>query len=384
MGARTRSIGPTTIVGQQQVGAGAITNRTQTNYLKTMQDVTGPKPYVDHGLLLEEYVYPIGLMNGSTGVPGTGSWRLAVNCPITQGIPSHLALPALPGVNALATTCAARTNPSRPHVQLPVSLFELRELPRLIRDTGNLLRDGYNIIVKHARPFSPGKAGASTYLSWEFGWKPIYSDLKKLVDFTAIADRRFKELDTLFKKGGITRRYKLSADTVESKTSGLIETGLFVMSGDTHRATVREVWGTVKWKANPGLIPKSSEDLRKYANTLILGCDNSQLAAELWEAMPWSWLIDWFTNIGDYLQASNNSLATLSGPINIMTHTKTTITVKPTNPPSWVSLSSSFSGSRETKQRQLGSISPVSATLPVFTNRQLSILGAINVLKMRR
>lgn len=384
MGVRNRTLGPTSITGQTQVGTGSVLNRTQTSYLKVMDDVTGPKPYADHALLIEEYKYPIGLMNGSTGTPGTSGWRLAVNAAIPQAVPAHLGLPALAGVNSIATTCAARTNPSRPHVQLPVSLFELRELPKLIKQTGELLRDGHNIIVKHARPSSPGKQGSSAYLSWQFGWKPILSDLSKLVDFTSIADKRFKELQTLFDKGGITRRYQYQTDTVESRTSGLIETGLTLINGVTCRTTTRKVWGTVRWKANPGLYPKSSEHLRSYARTLILGCDNSQLAAELWEAMPWSWLIDWFTDIGDYLQASNNSLAHLAGSPNIMTHTKTTITVQPTNPPIWVGLPGSFSGYRETKQRQLGVISPISATLPVFTNRQLSILGALNVLKMRR
>jgi hypothetical protein len=347
-----------------------------------MDDATGPKPYIDRAMMLEEYRYPIGLMNGSTGTPGTAGWRLAVNLPFPQSVPSHLALPALAGLSSIATTSAARTNPSTAHVALPVAFTELRDLPRLIRDTGRLLTEGHRIILRSSGRSSSNE-GASAYLSWQFGWKPLISDLSKLLSFHDVADKRFTELKRLFEKGGLSKTYQYQTDTAQSKSSGLIESGFTLISGVTEITTTRKVWGVTHWKPTPGITPKSDEQLRKYAGALVLGMTNSQIVSDIWEALPWSWLIDWFTDVGDYLQASNNSIAYLSTPVNVMTHTETIKSITPIYP-NWIKGPVSFYGGRTTKRRQLSAISPLSASLPALSGRQLSILGALSVLKLGR
>jgi hypothetical protein len=34
---------------------------------------------------------------------------------------------------------------------------------------------------------------------------------------------------------------------------------------------------------------------------LGIGLDPGNISSAAWEAIPWSWLIDWFANVGEYL-----------------------------------------------------------------------------------
>jgi hypothetical protein len=53
-------------------------------------------------------------------------------------------------------------------------------------------------------------------------------------------------------------------------------------------------------------MPDSDEELYKLAVRLVYGLDIS--FASLWEAMPWTWLIDWFSNVGDIINANRNTM----------------------------------------------------------------------------
>lgn len=379
---RTRTRPTTSLSGSFQIGTGSISNRTQTNYSASCQDTITSKPYTDHDFNCIERVYPVSVLNGTTGTPGNANYRNIVHLPCITSVPNFSLLPAVPSNSSIATTAMARTNPSRPHVSIPVFLAELRDLPRLIRDTGRFIQQGKEIVL--AGPSVVGKRDvARNYLSWQFGWKPLLSDINKMLQFSDSVAKRSTELRSLYSKGGLSRRYNYRTDNAGNTTNGLIESAALLLNGRTSYTSKRIFWATLKWRPNLTGLPSRDEDLQALARKLVFGVHSSQQLSNLWEALPWSWLIDWFSDIGDYLQATSNSVAHTSGFVNVMRHSRTDVRVVPTGVPSWLTASTA-NGYIDQKERFIVSPSPISATLPFLSGRQLSILGAISVLKYGR
>lgn len=274
--------------------------------------------------------------------------------------------------SALATLLIARTNPSRPAVQLPVFVAEMRDFPRLVRLAGRTLL----------------QKGASANLSYHFGWKPLISDLLKMFNFQATVAKRVTELERLYQKGGIKRRMSLTETTVTetgSETTILSNPWYARTKGIPTTSTVRRSWGTCRWVPNGTSYPRTHMQRVNAARKYALGLHPSQITQNVWEALPWSWLVDWFGNVGSFLQASNNSIAKTHGRINIMITTETTRTYKVTSKPAWATLSPSTPEQKTIyKSRDLQSGPSLSAHVPFLTGRQLSILGSLAILRSRR
>ncbi|UJQ85848.1 MAG: putative maturation protein [Shiltuvirus faecivicinum] len=276
--------------------------------------------------------------------------------------PPHLTL-ADPGVNVHATKLLALTNPSRPVVDLPVALLELRDLPRLFKiESGNLARKA---------------AGGN--LSYQFGWKPFISDLRKLLDFQNTVAKVERRLRSLYSKGGIHARRDLWTGNGTGTSNDVI---VFSLSGELWKAklerlTVRDVWGTVRW--TPTSLPPTTDDgFRKLARKVAFGL--AITPATLYQAMPWRWLIDWFSNLGDFLEAHRNTVPAVPTHICVMTRTRTyrwqTIT---SGRPSWAAGGDAYY-TRTTKRRDpVTSVLP-QAYLPFLGIRQVSILGSLAIL----
>jgi len=92
------------------------------------------------------------------------------------------------GFNA-ATMGAARTNPSRPSVDIPVNLLELGDIPLLIKNAGQSL---------------PARLGTWD-LKYQFGIKPLVGDLVKLLILKKVIDGRIKEIKRLHSQKGLRR-----------------------------------------------------------------------------------------------------------------------------------------------------------------------------------
>lgn len=274
-----------------------------------------------------------------------------------------------------ATELAKRSNPSRPEVQLPVSFVELRELPSLIRHAGRQLRP-------NGRPRNVPRNLAEANLVWQFGWAPLIGDVGKLLQFSDLVDKRVEELKKLTTSTGLRRRIKLGqgvqSDVVPNYTVQSVNT---VVTARKERSTSYLQWGTIRWKSND-LLGASDAKLKKYARKALLGLgtDPSSILSTAWELLPWSWLIDYFANVGDYLQAHNNSVPATPSGICVMTTKNTTCTLTP-NPHSWVKGGDAVT-SYITKERDVRGAA-LAAKLPFLSGRQMSILGSLAIVRSK-
>lgn len=105
------------------------------------------------------------------------------------------------------------------------------------------------------------------------------------------------------------------------------------------------------------------------------------VASSAWEAIPWTWLIDWFANVGEFIQAHNNTVPAAPDGISIMLTRNTTKTFTRTGGATWLS-GGGATVSHITKERNKGSAT-LAASLPFLTGRQASILGSLAVTRSK-
>lgn len=299
---------------------------------------------------------------------------------------SHLPDPSRPSNSDLAVRLMAGTNPSRPVVNLPVAIFELRELPDLIRSFGR------QAIIRMIRA-RKARDIASFNLAYQFGLKPMISDVSKLLDFQTQSDNRLALLKKL-QNGPLLRKMQLYSSSVDSEPNTAITSNsspsLFVVDHVLRRiSTSRKVWGYVKWSPTSDFaseFPRSPEGdakLNARARQIVLGMTLDTYT--LWEALPWSWLVDWFGNCGDWLSSKRN-LVPVSAETPRICETTTTVY-------SWECVNCStnreITGGKfgtttlTSKTRNLASAALPSAHLPGFSAGQMNILSSLAVLRLR-
>nr|UHM27619.1 MAG: maturation protein [Fushun levivirus 2] len=282
----------------------------------------------------------------------------------------HLSDDNRPSNPYFAVQVLAGTNPSRPMIDLPVSIFELRELPDLVRSLGN------NLI----------KRWAKGTLMREFGWTPLASDYNNLLKFAQSTSNRMELLKKL-SKAPMTRKVHLYDSIVTGPKSNWTVNStpprLFT-TVESQTTTTRKIWGYTTWTPDVEQFNKIAQydpTFKFLSRKIVLGATVD--ASTLWNALPWSWLADWFGNIGDYLVANRN-LVPCSPDMPAICETITTkcqTAILTCGFADKGSLPSTFT--RLSKNRYRASAALPSAHLPLLTQRQVNILASLAVLRLR-
>jgi hypothetical protein len=254
----------------------------------------------------------------------------------------------------------ARSNPSRPIVDVPIFLYELRELPDLFRLKGNTV----------------AKKVASGNLSYQFGWKPLLNDLGNLLGIQASVNKRVAELSNLYQTGGRSVKADVGTTTLPGNESlfGFPPGGGIAYV--THRGSCRS-WISVSWVPvfDPrGEIPDLNEiRVRAFKAVFGLTVDPSTV----WNALPWSWLVDWFSNLGSVLSARRNLVGFVPGQCYAMTTTQKESTYRFEGVSDLTHTPAYFS--EITKERSGTAPFSITANVPFLSGRQLGILASLAI-----
>lgn len=217
---------------------------------------------------------------------------------------------ALPGPPASIAALLARTNPATPSVQIPVFVFELKDLPDMLRQAGRIAKRIYFDRGSWANLIRPGHIDqdlASANLAIQFGWRPFVSDLWKIATLQDSVERRRKELKTLQAKGLRTSTHFGTETAFQTWTASANSDFGASVSTQVNLTHSCEVWGTARWIPTPGQrLPESDGALRRQ----LAGLTPDAILTNVWEALPWSWLADWFYDFGSIIQGSNRTIAT--------------------------------------------------------------------------
>lgn len=292
----------------------------------------------------------------------------------------------LPGPPASVAALLAGTNPATPDVQLPVFAFELKDLPDMLRQAGLIARRIYFERGSWSNLIRPGHViedTASANLAIQFGWRPFVSDLWKIISFQNSVEKRRKQLQKLKSGKGMVATRHFGTQRADETWSAVANSdyGAFV-STQVNLTHTCEVWGVARWKPTAGVeIPVSDGALLRQ----VTGLSPDAILTNVWEALPWSWLADWFTGIGNIIQAGNRTIATpVSACIMRRRRTKATsmprrIDQDPSHP--YVLEAGQFTWWDH--ERSISGGFTDTALLPTLGANQLSILGSLAVTRGR-
>lgn len=306
----------------------------------------------------------------------------------------------------IARDVAVRTTPSREYLSTPTSGIELRDLPSMVREFGRRILDdlkrlkGGRAVFSTARMIGErnaliravGAVGAG-HLAWRFALAPVLSDLRKLLQFQRLAEKRFRYLRHLNEGKWVRRRVILnkSADRTVGGLTNLQSLGVSV-TAQRHTDYRCLEWATTRWKllekyTEPGVV-WNDYVLRQKAFNVIFGLNSYQAVQSSWELLPWSWLVDWFVPVGDFLTVMNNSIPCVQDKVCYMRTTSSqTSYAKYTVSRPEVTISGPHWESFVGKERIV--ISPWAALLPIprlpfLSNGQMSILGSLAAVKLQK
>lgn len=311
-------------------------------------------------------------------------------CPIgsfTSNVIARKSYPALPSGSAMAARLLAGTNPTRPAIRLPVALFELRELPMMYHQALTFLTAGRrgDRHGKYWKRLSPTQRLASANLATQFGLLPMLRDVKTLFQMPDAVAKRQKEWDRLYSSGGLKRRMTLhKGESTDTRT--YTHFGGYGLLAAKCNGTINS-WGTVRWKpTNPS--PNFGRPTDPEVKRMLLGLTAGDIPANLWNALPWSWLVDWFTNAGDILQANQGRGHAYPTSLCVMHHRTAEWRGEPYTLETYAGnrketvVASAGCCLHESKLRILPSAT-LSAELPLLTGGTLSILGSLAVSRGR-
>lgn len=274
----------------------------------------------------------------------------------------HLGVAESPSDIGAATNAAARTNPSRPYVDVPANLLEIGDLAHLIK---RKIDPNGSVVPEIGRQ----------HLRRVFGIEPVYRDLQRLANFQQQVSRRVAEIHRLAAPRGLRKTVSIGRYSAQEVQSLIVQSEGLFLGRDFNVNTTEEVKCHCRWLPNIDFASLATPAVMDaWARRSVLGVTVD--FSTLWEPMPWSWLIDWAFNVGDYFKANRNIVPAVLSDVSIMRHTTTTAHSEAVSGDDWsLEAISSF---RETKKRSTSFVS-LDAHFPFLTGSQMGIVAALAV-----
>lgn len=308
------------------VGGNFFTKKNFFNYLGTDIDVTfkdmvGSNQPVAVGLKFLEPSRAPGSLYLWDGIPLTSPSGSYVNIgpqfPVdVRGTTNYPVIPEPSNnyLDAMGTTAINRTIPTKSDANLAAFIGELKEgLPHLV---------GHDLWKSRLTDI---RSAGSEYLNVQFGWKPLVSDIRKFCKALSNADKILAQLE---RDSGKNVRRKYSFPPENSLTTS-VSSGVFnYPAGANGQSSKSGTLTTVSQKSvnvrfSGCYVYHLDSETRNRVKAMALKADHLlgiRLTPDvLWELAPWSWLVDYFGNVGDVMsnisEFSHNDLVLRYGYI---------------------------------------------------------------------
>lgn len=159
----------------------------------------------------------------------------------------------------------------------------------------------------------------------------MQQDIRSLASITTYVEARIKEFNAIVSKGGLRRKHIFLASggfQNPTETGPIFSNGLGSWNGEVSTSFRTKVWGSVRWVPNRAS-PLDLSKLTAFNEACKIVLDlKAPDPATIWEAIPFSWLSDYFLNVGDALQAIQDTDKVLPTDICIMRHRTVTRVTK--------------------------------------------------------
>jgi len=299
---------------------------------------------------------------------------------------------SLSNLAAKGTTAIARCKPTNNIADLGTAVGEIFHdgLPKLF---GATLWEERTLAAK----------SSSEYLNLQFGWLPLVSDIKDVAYAAANAHRILSDYERNAGKV-VRRRFDFPLEETDVVSTGALSDGWLFSPGwansmtDTskikpqiliHTRTRKKVWfsGAFTYHLPSGYRSRNGLVSAAAKAGPLLGLELTPDV--VWNLTPWSWAIDWFSNMGDVVSNisdwANDGLVLKYG--YIMEHFSSSITYTLSGPSRYKfndPYPASVTSYIEYKRRQAATPFGFEITWNGFSPRQLAITAALGILRVFR
>lgn len=294
--------------------------------------------------------------------------------------------PPLGQRHAAGTSAIAKVLPKNPVSNCYVSTREL------VKDGVPSVPFLHTLAERSAHFRDLAKGGGKEYLNVEFGWKPFIGDLNNVARAVANSHSILSQYERDAGRN-VRRSFSYPVITTDEITNttgftspplrvGLSPPGVVgALPLEVHKHSAITQWFSgcfTYWLRRPDNIISSMGKQAQEANKLF-GVEPTP--DNIWKASPWSWGIDWFSNVGDIL----HNLCSLQGDSQVMrygyvmTHTELqhTYTLSTMNSVLSRDLVQMFGHS--IKQRDRATPYGFGLDQTLFTASRLAIIGALGI-----
>jgi hypothetical protein len=211
-----------------------------------------------------------------------------------QQLANSLMVDALPGL-------LARCQPTSRSFNLGYNVAELRDLPGLLQQTTRFYRD---VLSKAGlSSFLDVRKLSDLYLSYKFGWESTLDAVFKMISLPAKINRDVNRLIS-----NVGRPLSFHAHTNGLGPIGVsptFQTELFNVFDETNvRASVSSTHNyDIRLTLNVNVrLPKVDIPSFERASLTIRKFGGDLNPVDVYNLIPWTWLGDWFSGLGDYLK----------------------------------------------------------------------------------
>lgn len=247
---------------------------------------------------------------------GTQTWDF----PLPIG-PHSNSVSGAPSPSTFVTTMLSQGGPENPMLNLPLFVYEMGDIPRMLRHAGNLLGRSIGVVAPQATGSGAFREIAEAVISYQFGWGPLLQDLAKMLKLAEAIDKRQADLEKLKSRKGLRRKLKLWSGQTQTEGNATLST-VYGRWLDQNYISVkrRKIWGTVRWVPRfPWLWRRKPSWIDAFKSAM--GLNPSMIPITVWKALPWSWAIDWFTNASNVFLATRNMVLYKPSKVCIMQET---------------------------------------------------------------
>jgi hypothetical protein len=322
--------------------------------------------------------------NISVSCVGSGAWRNDsysgfISCSTSAGAPDvGTWSPAAWGAEAFS-----KMKPTKPVGNISNSIYELKDIPSMLLDLKGTISNFKDL--------------GDTYLQHQFGWLPTLRDALGLLKLQMDTQKKLEQL--LRDNGKLVRRRIVLFDNVSNEVNtsgeawGLMNPGFvsYFYSGTpryTSRAfTTDSVWGSAAFRywlpSGPKGIVYKPALIRALHGSTNLG------PTALYNMIPWSWLVDWFSNVGYVIDNLDAGVADrlaadwfymMRKKVNVIQTEITIPLIGPDRQP--IVVSGTATQQSYSKVRLRGSPFGFAINESSLNPMQLSILGALGLSKL--
>nr|WEU70954.1 MAG: maturation protein [Hangzhou steitz-like virus 1] len=230
------------------------------------------------------------------------------------GFSCSVPVSAMPTGNGQAwgATAYKAMKPTKPDYSLLNMVYELRELPSmLIR-----LKDFWDLeLFRGAKNFS--RESSSRFLGQVFGWNPLINDVMSVIKAQQKIQKR---IEWLIRNNGKWKRRRIVLFDNIAMTNGdwindygalnpVLTTGHYLKQPRYRDTTwTRDrVWATAEFRYFLPDVPTGVSP-GWYLKRCLSGFRSPSIA-DLYRAIPWTWLVDWCLNLANVLENTDPGVA---------------------------------------------------------------------------